>query len=346
MGRLTKHSCDMKRTVVVFVAVGAMVLLAGCHRNSSDSAEFHPKFTSTLAAGSTGDVMNKNAQQYGVPLYPGAMPDTTKYTAVNTTGRTFLTYTTSDSMDKVSQFYASSLNVQPVTSGNVTALQGTTGTGATVTINVGRNLQSGKTIFTVLAVMRTTPVQTMQAPATVATTAPVTTPAPTATPPAKSAPDTTSPNWTGGGAGQTSGDNSDNSQNTIPYGQPDNSNGNNNPQGQDQGQTSGDSGNGNNQQSQDSGPPGAPANFHANLARVSCPHCSDRLLGDSKGNCCFNSRNESRGNKDDSGCEQIAARSNRSPSMPRRHPVRIRREPRVRRTHPLLCDLQHAGFRG
>lgn len=241
---------------MVFGAVGAMVLLAGCHRNSSDSGDFHPKFTSALAAGSTGDVMNKSAQQYGVPLYPGAMPDTTKYTAANTTGRAFLTYTTPDSMDRVTQFYASSLNVQPVTSGNVTALQGTTNAGAMVTINVGRNLQSGKTIFTVLAVMRSTPVQTIQAPTTVATTAPATTPTPTATPPPNNAPDTTSPNWTGGGAGQTSGDNSDNSQNTIPYGQPDNSNGNNSDQqGQTQGQTSGDNGN-NDQPSPDNGPPG------------------------------------------------------------------------------------------
>ncbi len=247
----------MKRTVMVLGALGALLLLAGCHRKSSDSADFHPKFTSTLAAGSTGDVMNKSAQQYGVPIYPGAMPDTTKYTAANTTGRTFLTYTTPDSMDRVTQFYASSLNVQPVTSSNVTAIQGTTSAGAMVTVSVGRNLQSGKTIFTVLAVMRSTPVQTMQAPTAVATTGPATTRIPVATPPAKNAPDTSSPSWTGGGAGQTSGDNSDNSQNTIPYGQPNNAGGNNNdPQGQGQAQTGGDNGNGNDQPSQDSGPPG------------------------------------------------------------------------------------------
>lgn len=258
IGRLRKHSCDMKRTALLFVTAGILLVSAGCHKKAAVSEEFHPQFTATLASGSTGDVMNKFAAQFGVPIYPGATPDTSHFSPGSNGSRTFLTYTTGDSADKVTQFYTSSLGLQPVTSANVTVLQGSTPAGAQVTINIGKDLQSARTTFTVLAVMHA--MQAAPPPTTTTTTVAAATPPPAPANTLNTGNDSNAPTWNMDTSNmpQNSNNTSDNSQNQVPPDQSGNSNVDNGQQGQDsdqQGQTSGDN-SGNDQQSQDNGPPG------------------------------------------------------------------------------------------
>ena len=231
-----------------------MLLAVGCRKKQATASDFNPQFAPTLASGSTGDVMNKFAGKFGVPVYPGASPDTAHFNPGNSDNRTFLTYSTVDSAAKVTQFYTSSLGLQPVSSGNVTELQGTTPAGAQVTINVGRDLQSGRTTFTVLAIMHVTqaPAVPTPAPTAVATTAPVQ-PAPANT---LNNGDSNGQSWNMDTSSmpQNSQNSSDNSQNQVPPDQNYSSgtNGDNGQQSQDQ--TTGDTGN--DQQSQNNGPPG------------------------------------------------------------------------------------------
>ncbi|MEA2552256.1 MAG: hypothetical protein QOJ65_432 [Fimbriimonadaceae bacterium] len=114
---------------------------------------FEPHFTQASAPGSPSEVMGRYAQQFGVPIYPGASPDTSHFAAPpQETSRIYLVYVSSDPIEKVLEFYKRSMTMQVFQYGTATQLKGTSSTGADVTINVGPSVQRSGTNFTITAV--------------------------------------------------------------------------------------------------------------------------------------------------------------------------------------------------
>jgi hypothetical protein len=242
----------MKRTAWISLILAALCG-AGCHKKPPPIADNSIVFTSGhLAAGSTGDTMAQMALQYGIPTYPGSVPDSSHFNAAaNTTGRVYMAYTSPDPTDRIVTFYKANLNMGATTSGAITILSGMTKNGSSVTIDVGQKMDGSGTTFSII-VSPTQPEpynNNVQASATAPAAAQIQIPAPVAAPKdvppqdtttyyvptANSPEDNSSGNVTGGGDGtqtdQTGGQTSG-------------------AQGQDQ--TTGSTG----QQTQDGGPPG------------------------------------------------------------------------------------------
>src|SRR5689334_12806011 len=88
----------------------ALMAAAGCHKKAEPAQSEDPQFSPTLASGSAGDTMQHLAQQYGIPIYPNSVPDTAHFNgAENTQTRLYLAYSTTDSVDKVVEFYKAGL---------------------------------------------------------------------------------------------------------------------------------------------------------------------------------------------------------------------------------------------
>ena len=165
----------------------ALLAALGCHRKPAVVDDSTSVFSNTtLASGSTGDTMSQLAKQYGIPIYPGSVPDTSHFnSAANANARVYLAYTTADPTDRVVTFYHSNMNLSPTTSGAVTVLSGVTHDGSQITINVGQKMDGTGTSFAIIV----TPNLPPAADTTVATAAPTTTPTqPTTTPPPTAAP--------------------------------------------------------------------------------------------------------------------------------------------------------------
>jgi len=151
----------------------ALLAATGCHKKAVVAADPGPVFSDTvLAQGSTGDNMSHLAEKYGIPLYPGAMPDSSHFNAAaGNNSRVYLAYTTPDTTDKVVNFYKSNLNMGSNTAGAVTVLSGSAHDGSPVTINVGQKMDGSGTSFSIIiTVLDNQPVADLSATANSAST--------------------------------------------------------------------------------------------------------------------------------------------------------------------------------
>ena len=166
------------------LAVGAALLcIGGCHKKPEPGAE-QPMFTNGYSSGPTGDAMARFAQQYGVPIYPGSVPDTTHFNAADSAqGHIYLAYSTSDSTETVLGFYKAQLHVNQTQTGNTMQLAGTSQNGTLVTINVGRDMNGSRTDYSIIAtsLQQQNNSQMDSPPTTVAATPQPMTPQPPAT---------------------------------------------------------------------------------------------------------------------------------------------------------------------
>ena len=170
--------------------VTALLVIAGCHKKPPASSDTDIHFTpSTLASGSAGDDMAKLATQYEIPVYPGAVPDTSHFNASSAaTGRAYLAYTTPDATDRVVTFYKSNMQLGVSTSGAVTLLNGQTHNGSQISITVGQKMDGSGTSFSIVVspqapIAYNTSAPAMTAPQTAQPAQRPVTPPPTATPP-------------------------------------------------------------------------------------------------------------------------------------------------------------------
>ena len=129
----------------------ALVAVVGCHKKPDPQDADLPGMSARLAAGSTGDTMAQLAAKNNIPIYPGAQPDTSHFTATANTGaRVFLAYVTTDTPDKVINFYKGNMNLGASTQGAVTELTGPTKDGNEVEITVGQKMDGSGTSISIV----------------------------------------------------------------------------------------------------------------------------------------------------------------------------------------------------
>lgn len=134
------------------LALVALLALPGCRKKAVVVET--PQAVVTEGSSVLESQMSTVATKFGVPIYPGAKPDS-KFSMMPASNapaeRAYLMYVTTDPVEKVLAFYKSQMSLQEQMVGAVAQLKGMTPTGAALTINIARDLTNARTSFTITA---------------------------------------------------------------------------------------------------------------------------------------------------------------------------------------------------